>query len=76
MAEKQSGDLERVVLRVVEDVLGRKVSLDDEISSIEGWDSLKHLQIILEVEDRTGRKIPMEEIGRIERVRDILKLLR
>jgi len=76
MAEKQPSDLERAILKAVEDVLGRKVSLDDEISSVEEWDSLKHLQIILEIEDRTGRKIPMEEIGKVERVRDILKLLR
>ena len=69
-------ELEIKALKVISKVLGREVKMTDEISEIEEWDSLRHLQIILELEDAFGVNIPMERVGDLKAVRDLVKTLK
>ena len=66
--------LEEEILSVIREMLGKEVSLEDKIEDIPEWDSLKHLQIILEIEDKLRIKIPIEHIGKIERVSDLIQM--
>ena len=69
-------ELEARALKVISKVLGREINFVDMISDIEEWDSLKHLQIILELEDEFGVKIPMDKVGMVESVRDVVEILK
>ena len=66
--------LEEEILSIIKEILEKEVNLEDKIEDIPEWDSLKHLQIILEIEERTGKTIPMDKIGQIVRVEDLVKL--
>lgn len=47
------------VLEVPEEV----ISDDSSIDTIDNWDSLRHLNLILALEDEFGISIPDEEVG-------------
>jgi acyl carrier protein len=42
---------------------------------VPGWDSLKHVELIVSVEERFGVKFKGYEIGRLQSVGDLLALL-
>lgn len=59
-------DLKSQIMRVMSTVLEIPVEELDEDSStdtIENWDSLKHLNLILALEDEFEISIPNEEVG-------------
>ena len=49
---------------------------DSVFTEIQGWDSLTHLQIIGEIEDRFKISIPIEHIFDIKTIKDITVYLR
>ena len=59
-------------LEVIRKVLGRDdITEETQIKDVEEWDSLKHLQIIMEIEDRFKVRIPLEKVGEISSVKDL-----
>ena len=42
-----------------------EISEDSSIDSIESWDSIKHLNLILAIEEEFGITIPDEEVGNL-----------
>ncbi len=70
------GEREQKLVEVVKRVLDvEEISLDTRKEDVEEWDSLKHLNLVLEIEEEFGVSIPLEKIGEIETVRDFLKFL-
>jgi len=59
-------------LKVIKEVLGRDdITEETQIKDVEEWDSLKHLQIIMEIEDKFKVRIPLEKVGEISSVKDL-----
>jgi len=52
------------------------VSLDSTVDSLEGWDSLAHLRILMQVERAFGVRVDMEAAAELASVREILDYLR
>jgi acyl carrier protein len=44
-------------------------------SDIEGWDSIKHISLIVAVEDRFGIKMKSSEIERLANVGDLIRII-
>lgn len=57
-------ELERLLITVFEDDL---TDLDDgrAFADVQGWDSLKHAELIVGIEERFGVELTREEIERI-----------
>ena len=59
-------ELEKRISKVMSNVMEIPVESIDANSNqdnIEGWDSLKHLDLILGLEEEFGLTIPIEEVG-------------
>ena len=60
-------------------ILGIKRSeLTEETSygSIEQWDSLMHIRLIAEIEDKYDVDIPMDEVENIKKIKDFYNFIR
>lgn len=53
----------------------RRVAISDNMETLENWDSLTHMSLVLNVEEEIGRQLRAEEIVSISSVRDIANLL-
>ncbi len=53
------------------DVPRESLSLESSRDSLEAWDSMGHILLMLAVEKQFGRKIRFEAIERIRSVRDL-----
>jgi acyl carrier protein len=51
------------------------VAISDNMASLPAWDSLTHVQLILELETALGRTLTPIEVGGIGSVRDVAALL-
>jgi acyl carrier protein len=66
------------IITVIADVLDASPDLitpDTHRDTCASWDSLAHLQIIAELEDRLGVTIPFEAVSQIHCVRDFEKFI-
>ena len=61
MDEKALKDVMAAVLRVPAESIGPDSSMD----TVPGWDSLRHLTLVLALEDEFGVQVPDEEAGSI-----------
>jgi len=63
------------VLRTIADVL--KVEIDENTmrEEVPSWDSLSHIQLIMEVEEAFGVEIPIERVPDIDSVSILLKII-
>ena len=52
-----------------------KVSVDDNMNTVARWDSLSHVEIILEVEEKTGFKFSPGDISKAISIEKIYKLI-
>ncbi len=67
------------VLNVVSNIIGVPVETLSEKSSRETasyWDSLKHMNLILSLEEEFSVSLSDEEIMKISSIKDIIKLLK
>jgi acyl carrier protein len=48
------------------------ITIDTKAGDIEEWDSLTHVMLIGELEERLGISIPLDEAAEIESVRELL----
>lgn len=73
----QNEILERVQ-EVVADQLDRDdltLSMDTVAASVEGWDSLAHVRIMIAVEEEFGVRFDMSEITSLANVGDLVRLI-
>ncbi|BBJ28317.1 acyl carrier protein [Athalassotoga saccharophila] len=64
------------IINVISEVLNRKVDENTSKEEIQEWDSLKHLQIIMEIEERFNVAISINDLSKINSVKDILNILK
>ncbi len=64
------------IINTISDILKRQVDENTVKDEIQEWDSLKHLQIIMEIEEQFNVVIPIEDLSKINSVKDILNILR
>ena len=65
-------------LEFVATVLGvdsRALSLDTAYGTIPQWDSVMHLRLVMEIEERYQADIPLERVPEIRTLRDFLDLV-
>lgn len=51
------------------------LSLDTEREKFEKWDSLAHLCLVAEIEERFHTRVPFEDIAAIKKLGDFLKYI-
>jgi acyl carrier protein len=52
-----------------------EVSPDADMLTLPAWDSMNHVTLLMEIEAELGRPLRAEEIGSIDSVRSIARLL-
>jgi len=70
--------MENKLIQIATSVLEIKkenISLNSSREDIDEWDSLAHLNLIAEIEEQFGVKIPFEETHEIRKLRDFLKYI-
>lgn len=58
------------------DVNVKNLALDTEYESIEEWDSLMHLRLVAEIEEKYGIEIPIDEVPDIKTLADFYNYLK
>jgi acyl carrier protein len=66
-------DLKPIISRVFTE--DEKLDVDMKKSEILGWDSMGHLNLILEIEDSLGISFTKEEIERIDSLKVLLDII-
>lgn len=64
------------IIALIEDLLklpSGTVTEDSLIENVEGWDSLAHVMIIGELEDKLGISVPLDEAIEITSVRELFE---
>ncbi len=75
-SSKQTGWLEaRCLVAHALTLSLESVPEDALMNTLEAWDSLGHLRIVLEIEDTIGTELTGEQVLSIESIRDIANLL-
>jgi len=64
------------VASYVFEVDSSSLSLDTERKNLEKWDSLAHLSLVAEIEERFQVRIPFEDIAGIKKLRDFLRYIK
>ena len=66
--------MEKEFLNFIAEVFGvevAKISLNTEYQSIPEWDSLMHLRLVAEIEEKYGVEIPIDDVANIKTLNDI-----
>ena len=70
------------ILRGIGDILARQfqiasdsVSRDTSAYDVNGWDSVSHVYVLLEVERRFGVRLPEQRVFQLENVGDLVDLV-
>ena len=66
-------------LEFVSEILGvnvEEISEDTEYQSIPQWDSLMHLRLVAEIEDKYGVEIPLDEVPDIKALADFFSYVK
>ena len=64
------------IARRVFDIEIAEELLDKDRDEIEEWDSLAHLQLLTEIEEKFGIEVPFEEVQKIRKLSDFIKYLK
>ena len=65
--------LPQAFLELAADVFGvgaEALSPDTEFGSVEGWDSVNHLRLVMETEAKFGKPIPLEAVPGLRALAD------
>ena len=69
--------MEQKVIEIIARILGvdiEDVEMDTSIGDLPGWDSLHHLQIIVELQNEFNVKYSQEDLAELEDVSDLIAL--
>lgn len=59
------------IIEILKDVLECDVNQYTAVDNCEEWDSMNHVNIILEIQEEFNIKIPFEEIDKLKSVKSI-----
>lgn len=68
----------KILEKIVEDVTGNdNISLSPSMTAydVEGWDSLSHVQILYECEQKWKIRLTLEELDSLENIGDLVKII-
>jgi acyl carrier protein len=71
--------IETQVLQTASDIFGvpvAKLSAASSPASVDGWDSVQHLNLVLALEESAGVSIDPEDIEQMKTLGDIVRILR
>ena len=74
MAEHVEARVRRMVADVL-DVPQAQVTRDTSPETVETWDSVQHLNIVLSLEQEFGVSVPPEDIDKLRTVGDIVDMV-
>lgn len=66
------------VTEIIGDLFGvnaATLTMDSSQNTVEGWDSLQQVNLVLDLEERFGTHFESEEIAKLKTVRNIVRLL-
>jgi acyl carrier protein len=64
------------VFRTVFAAPGLEIREGMSAKDVDGWDSLKHIELIISVQDAFGVRFRTIEVGRMDTIGDLITLLR
>lgn len=72
-----SGELRQQVLELLADVLETPLSGDSnpERRFVDSWDSLKHMELILSLEETYGVRFTSHEVAGVESLDDLVRII-
>jgi len=73
-----NNNIEKQVLQTASDVFGvseAQLTMASSPSTIEGWDSVQHLNLVLAIEQVAGISIDPEDIEQIKTLGDVVKII-
>ena len=65
-------DKKAKLLDILTTILGQEVDENASVETIETWDSLSHIEVIVTVEEEFGVKIPQQKIAEMTSVKKLL----
>ena len=68
-------DKKAKLLDILTTILGQEVDEDASSETVETWDSLSHIEIIVTVEEEFGIKIPQQKIAEMTSFKKLLALI-
>ena len=70
--------MENKVAQILSQLLGIKINPGDDVSAdtVENWDSMKHIEIIMTLEEEFNVSIAPEDIAQLKSVTKIVKKLK
>ena len=68
-------DTRTKLLDILTAVLGEDVDESCSAETVEAWDSLTHIEIIVTVEEEFGIKIPQEKIPELKSFKNLLEII-
>ncbi len=74
-----SDAIENQVMQTASDVFGvpaAQLSLASSPDSVDGWDSVQHLNLVLALEQSAGVQIDPEDIEQMKTLGDVVRLIR
>lgn len=69
--------IEEIVIDVldIEDISNFNLNKDSLINDIEGWDSLAHINIIVQLESHFGIKFSLDEVEDFKSINEIIQII-
>ncbi len=68
--------MEETIIEIMKDVLDEQdINIDSTQDSLENWNSLRHLNLVSELEDEFDFEFEPEEIAEMKSVKAILELI-
>ena len=64
------------LLDILTTILGKNVDESCSAETIESWDSLTHIEIIITIEEEFGIKIPQEKIPELKSFKNLLEIIK
>ncbi len=68
-------DKKAKLLDILATILGQDLDEDASIETIDTWDSLSHIEIIVTVEEEFGFKMPQEKIPEATSFKKLLEII-
>ncbi len=66
---------ENIIVEIISSVLQTEVNVKTSQENESRWDSLKHIQLIMELEERLGIEIPIEIVPDLTSIRSIVEYI-
>jgi len=70
--------MQNKVINIVSQILNKSeetLSIDSSVKTVDTWDSLNHMKILLAVEDAFGFRFSDEQMGSVSSIKDIVDII-